>query len=65
MKELLKEFVEWLQTQDYGEEGEYDDEEGNGDEEEEKKEDEIIESEAQIQQRLLIEAQKKAQAEQL
>jgi hypothetical protein len=66
MRRLLDEFVQWMQSADYGEEkgDEYGDE-AYGAEEEKKEEEAPQETEAQKNQRLLIEAQKRAQAEQL
>lgn len=59
MRPLLKEFVQWLSSADYDEEADYGEE---GAEEEEKKE-EVVETDAERNQREMIEAQKRAQTE--
>ena len=60
MRGLITDFVNWLSSAEYDEETGYGEEE---EVEEEKKADEPEETEAEKNQRLLIEAQKKAQAE--
>ena len=63
MRPLLNDFIAWLSSAEYDEEEAYGEEEGAAEEEEKKEEAE--ETEAQRNQRLLVEAQKRAQEEQL
>lgn len=60
MRPLISDFITWLSSSDYDEEAAYGEEEEPVEEAEEEKKEELIETEAQRNQRLMIEAQKKA-----
>ena len=66
MRPILAEFITWLSSCEYDEEEAYGEEAtGEAEEEEEKKEEESNETDVERNQRLLVEAQKKAQADRL